>query len=93
MTDTTASVRHQEAVEALTAWQKTNKQRMEMTPQLKNVPEDERVALMTSYMQLAEIELVQAGAAILALTECLTAFNTICEERTGSPILSDPSGT
>jgi hypothetical protein len=92
----TAQACHTEVVEALASWQQTNRQRLELGAQFQTLAEDERPEALAAYMQLCELEMVQGGAAILALSNCLTAFNAVCQERTGVPVLADlsaPDGT
>lgn len=94
-----ARARHQEAVTALAEWTTTNKQRTEMAVTVQNAAltgSDEGSEILSAYMKLCEVEMVQAGAAMMALSQCVVAFDAVHREKTGESIveqLSAPGGT
>lgn len=92
-----ARTQHQEAVTALQTWRDTNMQRTELatTVQAAMVRGDESSEALSAYMKLSEVEMVHAGAAIFALSQCLVVFDAAYRAKIGKSIieLSVPGGT
>lgn len=76
------------AVAALQEWTTTNERRVNLAAKIRESPgnDEENREAYSTYMKICEIEMMQAGAAIFALTNCLQAFNQAYEETTGESL-------